>query len=111
MEKVFKNEDYANFILEQIQNAERGSVVSAYMLGNACVDKFEPIDNLNFNKRCAMLAMAFDLMEHLTKEGFFTEEKGLYYAKEKVNNFKIEKVVENGDSFSFEVSEELEKGE
>ena len=108
MEKIFVSEDIANFMVKKISDLPKDSPVYPYNLFCDCVEEFESKTNLTYDERCKIFAMAFDLMGHLEKLGYFSEKENVFVSTKKLDNFHIEKVVENNDSFDFVSIEILE---
>lgn len=103
MEKKYSNEDFANFIVEKVSNlSDANNPVYPYMVFCDCIDEFEDKTYLDHGDRCKILAMAFDLMDQLVCDGYFKEEKVVYYPVKKMENFSVSRVTEDGNLFVFE---------
>lgn len=112
MEKEIKNKGYANYILEKLTEYNKiGFKTSAYMMACECIDYFEEREDLTYHDRCTILAISYDLMDHLQKQGYYKENEGLYHQVKVIENIVIESVNAVGPSFKFEISEKLEKEE
>ena len=109
MEKQYTNEDYAGFILEKLIGYNKiGFTTSAYIMACECIDYYEDRVDLTYHDKCSILAVAYDLMEHLQKQGYYSENIGMYTQVNPIQNLEIGCVTYD-TSFKFELSEKLEK--